>query len=258
MKKFNKTIHQIWFQGKDKVPNKFLLNIEKTKKNLKNWNYILWDNNSIKELLKTMNPKYLRQYNNYKHLHQKVDYGRYCILYKLGGFYVDMDAYIIKDPSYIFKKFPNYEVYVSKGNFNLIESLITNGIFITINNGIILAKKKSDFMYNLINKCPTKTYFNFMKMLEINFTTGPRKFSLIANNSKKIKILQNEYFEPCLQSICNINDNTITIHKHELSWINPNLGKILIIYIKYRIYIQISIFLFLCIIVYSLLNKKSK
>lgn len=252
MSKFNKIVHQIWFQGKENIPKKYYNNIKTNKNILQDWQYIIWDDFSIQKLLEKMGKKYLDKYNNYKYLHQKVDYGRYCILYIYGGFYVDIDAYIIKDPSYIINKFKGYEVYLSYLNLYLYENLITIGETSTINNGIILAYPKSELMFNLINKCPDKTLFTFSKYIEITMTTGPKIFSKFVNETKKVKIFNYDVFEPCIRHKCDITNNTIVVHKHENSWINPIINNIIYIYIENRKYVN---FIFIIIILFFIIKR---
>jgi len=251
MKSFKKIIHQIWFQGKNKIPERFLLNIKKNK-SFTDWEYKIWDNESILKLLATMNPKYLDKYKKYKLLHQKVDYGRYCILYKYGGFYIDMDAYMIKDPSFLIEKYPKVEVFISKINLNYLESLLSSGNLQILNNGIILAHKNSNLMYNLINKCPQDSNYP-IEIMKIQLTTGPQTFRKIVKQSKNIKILEYDFFEPCIKNICNKTLNTITLHKHEGSWVKPYFNKCIVFYLKYKYkiyWILFCIFLLNIIFIY--------
>tara|TARA_B100000795_G_C22679668_1_gene391252 strand:- start:553 stop:741 length:189 start_codon:yes stop_codon:yes gene_type:complete len=57
----DKIVHQIWFQGKDKIPEKYHNNLKKTKNTLKNWRHIIWDDESIQKELKKMGLKYLNK-----------------------------------------------------------------------------------------------------------------------------------------------------------------------------------------------------
>lgn len=256
-----KIVHQIWFQGKDKIPKKYHKNLKKTKKTLKNWRHIIWDDNSLQSVLKEMGEKYIQKYNNYKYLHQKVDYGRYCLLYKYGGFYVDMDAYALKDPTYILEKYKNHDVFLSHVNLYYYECLLLNGTFNLINNGVILARKNSKFMYELMENCPDSTWFNFNKELEITNTTGPVFFSTLAKKTKKVKILSWDYFEPCLKDFCNKTKNTIVVHNHTQSWLSKDLNNLINLYIKYRAYLRILInflLLYLTIQLIKMLLKKEE
>ena len=49
-----KIIHQIWFQGEKNIPEKYKPYIESIKKHNKEFNYILWDDQSLQELAKNI------------------------------------------------------------------------------------------------------------------------------------------------------------------------------------------------------------
>ena len=213
------------------MPLKYQNNILKNK--LENWEYILWDNESISKFLKKQNINMYKKYCNYKYLHQKVDFAKYCILYYLGGFAVDMDSFIIKDPLEIITKYPNYQVYISLVNLYYYESFIINRTLQFYNNASILAYPKSNLMLNLINDCPSNYKYNFNKIFVIQNTTGPTIFTKIANISNNVKILSCNYFEPCLYSNCTINDNTYVIHLQDQTWINPLIKKVVEVYYEF-------------------------
>lgn len=253
MNKFNKCIHQIWLQGADQVPSQYKDNISKNKNLLKDWNYLLWDDNTISKFLKEKDITMYNKYNNYKYLHQKVDFARYCILYYLGGFYIDMDAFILKDPTKILEDNPNHKVFISTVNLYYHESLLSQGLLTLYNNGIILAYPKSNFMYNLMTKCPQESNITFNKSIEINYTTGPNIFTAIAKESDNVKVLSWEYFEPCIKSNCKLTDNTYVIHMHSSSWVHPTINKIMDYYIETRLLIKILLYIiiiyFICYII---------
>ena len=240
MNDFPKIVHQIWYQGEDQIPEKYHENMYKTKVTLRDYQYIIWDNDKIENFLRKQNKTILDKYKSYPHLHQKVDFARYCILYFMGGLYVDMDATVIKDPSFLQKRFPGFEVYVSKVDLYPHESLLSNASWRTINNGIIYSQKGSKFMENLINQIPES--MNILpKVMDIQLTTGPLTFTRIASNSEGVKILDPEYFEPCILTECNKTKNTITVHKHEGSWYNSYITALSKIYVKYRHKITIGL-----------------
>tara|TARA_R110000782_G_scaffold190214_7_gene280130 strand:+ start:213 stop:959 length:747 start_codon:yes stop_codon:yes gene_type:complete len=89
--KIPKKIHQIWLGSK--IPN----NLEKLSSQWKklceenNWEYYLWDDNTIKNL--KIDNKFFNKSKNYG---QKSDILRYEILKKEGGVYVDIDFIPIK------------------------------------------------------------------------------------------------------------------------------------------------------------------
>jgi len=92
-----KIIHQIWLQGEDKIPDKYQKAVSKLKKLHPDYEYKLWDDNSLRALVKTYTPHLLHLWDSYTFWVQRVDAGKYVALYVYGGFYLDMDL-VIKGP----------------------------------------------------------------------------------------------------------------------------------------------------------------
>ena len=83
-----KLIHIIWWQGINKIPDKFKYNINSWKINNPKYKIILWDARSI---LNMIDRYYYNKIILYKRMIQKIDYAKYLIIYKYGGCYVDID-----------------------------------------------------------------------------------------------------------------------------------------------------------------------
>jgi mannosyltransferase OCH1-like enzyme len=252
---FPKIIHQIWLQGQKDIPRKFNNNTESIKKMHSKWLYILWDGIMILKLM-NIDKKLLKTYYKLIYLHQKVDFARYVILYLYGGVYLDIDIEAIKPLDDILDKYKNYDLIVSKLSLPPeIEFISCTVQGRCINNGIIIAKPKAKVLLNLIKhvidncKCCSMTN----KMICIETTTGPVVFSKIIKNfpdSSKIKILDPEYFEPCLLDKCQITSNTYLLHKHNVSWFSDEFKFICKFYLNNRV--QILFVLLLLIIILAL------
>ena len=228
-------VHQIWYQGATKIPSKYLENIRTIKEKIPNCTYQCWDNTSITELLSSKSSQLLEKYNEYKYMHQKIDFARYCILYFIGGLYVDMDAYVIKSPEYLVDEYPDTEVFVSTIGMYTYESLLSTMLPETINNGIIYAPKpNSTFMKNCIIEMPGKAHSLLSKFYTIQNTTGPRQFTIICKKSPHVTVLLPEFLEPCIQTKCKITKNTIVVHKHEGTWIDSYTNDIVKLYTEIR------------------------
>lgn len=248
-------IHQIWLQGEQNIPDKYKLNIKSVKDFHQKWNYILWDEIKILKVINTKK-EWSSIYYKFIYIHQKIDFAKYVILYLFGGIYIDIDVKIIKSFDEIIKKNEEYELIISELNINLIESILTSGYKKSYNNGIIIAQKKSNILKKLIDSIIKKYYIPFFhfKVMLINNTTGPNIFTdIITKNKKNIKILNNDYLEPCIRDDCTITKNTIAIHKHDLTWVPDDLKTIIDIYMKNKIVLLIIIIV-LVIILYRKLH----
>ena len=87
-----KTIHQIWYQGEDNVPEEYRYYASTWRKYNKNYEYLLWDQDDISKLLCSLYPKYVEFYEALPTMIQKIDFAKYIILNHEGGCYVDMDT----------------------------------------------------------------------------------------------------------------------------------------------------------------------
>jgi mannosyltransferase OCH1-like enzyme len=217
-----KIIHQIWLQGYDNIPDKYKLNMKKTKDMNKDWNHVLWDDLKIINLLRE-NKEWIDTYYKLEYLHHKVDFSRYVILYKYGGIYIDMDAYTIKSLDGLLNKFRDYDLILSKSkNKTLIESYLICGRDTCLNNGIIISSKGSEKIKILIDSIIKNPKCDFLSIKQtcINSITGPKKITNVVydNMNNKTKLLDPEYLEPCVNDKCELTENTYIVHKHALSW----------------------------------------
>jgi mannosyltransferase OCH1-like enzyme len=250
-----KIIHQIWLQGTNYIPDKFLDNIKSIKENNKDFEYVIWDEIKILELI-MLKKEWVDIYYKFIYIHQKIDFAKYVILHVYGGIYIDIDVEIIKSFNDLIEKYKDYDTIVSELNIDKFESIITSGNSKSYNNGIILTNKESIVMKNLINEIINSyivpKIFHF-KVLLINNTTGPNIFTKIINkNLEYVKILDSEYLEPCVRDDCKITENTIAIHRHNLSWMPNEFKNIIDFYLKHKIIFTLLILIIIYIIIHKL------
>lgn len=253
---FPKIIHQIWFQGKNIIPSKYIPKINKIKEFHPSWKYIVWDDKSIKELM-MVNKNWLDTYHHFRYLHQKVDFAKYVILYQIGGVYLDMDVEILKPLDMLLHKNNEFNIIVSRINLNSFESLLCCGRKICINNGIIISKPGESVLEKIINhiiQMPVCSKWS-TKYICINYTTGPNMFSklILDNIHDKIKILEPEYLEPMILGIGEITDNTYTVHEHDGTWYSSIFKNIGIFYLRHKLLTLLMILLPIIIIIYILI-----
>lgn len=220
-------IHQIWLQGELEIPDKFNNNIQSIKRHHPTWTYIVWDEIKILQMLQKCPKAWLKTYYNLLYLHQKVDYGRYVILYLYGGVYLDIDVESVRPLDKLLEDNSMYDVIVSKlSTSNFLEGYVCCRASDCINNGIIMSSPHSEHILELIDEVNNNPNCGILtnKFLCIQNTTGPAMFTRIMNNKQKshtsrTKILDSEYLEPCSADMCTITANTYTAHRHEQSWV---------------------------------------
>jgi mannosyltransferase OCH1-like enzyme len=138
-----KKIHQIWLQGEDNLPPKYKEYMEKYKElnGPDGWEYKLWNEQEIRDLIKAKYPHLLCIYDNYPFWVMRVDLGKYCILEAEGGLLIDMDTKPLKPFNDIMRTAlgkPAVIYYPHKGGFrshfhffeNLFVHRITNNNFL--------------------------------------------------------------------------------------------------------------------------------
>jgi len=237
-----KIIHQIWFQGADFIPKHLVTYQNSWKEKNPDYQYMFWDMNSIKDLIKQANVVWITEtYDNFPLMIQKIDFAKYIILYLVGGIYIDMDMKCLKPLNSLLElpNMNNKKVVVSNLTFDFIQRvifLLTGNFNIRniVNNGIIMCEAKHEIILNTI-KHVYQNKDNFFKnksnFLYIFYSTGPLALSnaLIDYTNKnknkldEIEILDQDYFEGCdlgdiKNNNCKIPEKAIGIHYYEGSW----------------------------------------
>lgn len=91
---FSTTIHQIWLEGADHLREHQPVlhqNVVKMRQ-LHNDNVRLWTSDMIESLIEIDYPHLKATYDGYQHAAFKVQFAKYVILHKCGGFVVDIDC----------------------------------------------------------------------------------------------------------------------------------------------------------------------
>ncbi len=84
-------LHQIWFQGQDRLPAQYRPHQKKWRQEHPHFQYQLWDEKAIRSLLERDFQWFLPTWLAYQHMIQKIDSAKVFILWRHGGIYVDMD-----------------------------------------------------------------------------------------------------------------------------------------------------------------------
>lgn len=94
-----KVLHQIWFNFKNPIskeknspPEKLQSLRNKWIENNPNWTHVLWDDWMADWLVYKHYPHFWETYRAYPNPIQRVDTFRFCLLYRYGGVYADMDT----------------------------------------------------------------------------------------------------------------------------------------------------------------------
>jgi mannosyltransferase OCH1-like enzyme len=210
--------HQIWFQGWPELPYKYRNHIEKLENFNPNWEHMKWDSESLRSECEKFSPEALAKFDGFEKMIQKVDFGRYIVLYNYGGVSVDCDAECLRS----FDKIPGidrYDLILSKNPLNMMENKVaTYGLskdLIIINNATICCDKENYIMKHFIQFLIENESWNDDVMMDTQIKTGPLIMSIFFNKYlDDVLILDSDIFEP----FGNINKMTVINHEYEQSW----------------------------------------
>jgi len=157
MSKVPKILHQIWYQGADKVPDKYKHMQEKWKNLHCHWTYKCWDSRSIQQLVHDHYPEYEAMYNGLQPMILKIDVAKYFILHYHGGVYLDLDIDCIRCLDSLFDD--GYELY-------LPEMKIDQGVAMWV---VTLGRFSTGNYWNneFLASCPGHRYWTDL-LLQIN------------------------------------------------------------------------------------------
>lgn len=145
-----KNINFIWLQGKDQIPSEYLPNLEATAKLNPDWKIMVWDDASIRSLLRSIGQKYLDKYDSFKIMHQRIDFARYAIIYGVGGLSIDVDAKAVKS----FNEIPfirEKDLIVGYGNMDAVGDFVHGNERRTINNSVIIARQQHPILKEVLD-----------------------------------------------------------------------------------------------------------
>lgn len=89
-------IHQIWIQGRDALPRRYEGASKRWQAINPGWQYMLWDDRSLRHLMAWHAPQWLAVYLREKDPVARADVGRYAVLQHHGGLYADMDTECVR------------------------------------------------------------------------------------------------------------------------------------------------------------------
>jgi len=92
-------IHQIWIQGQNALPQRYVKASEQWQKRNPGWHYHFWDDQSLTKFLKEYQPHWLPLYECQQDLYARSDVARYALLEHYGGLYADMDTWCVRPVS---------------------------------------------------------------------------------------------------------------------------------------------------------------
>jgi len=226
------TIHQVWYQGEDALPPKYRGPRDKLRRMNPEWQYILWDDKSLRRLCRRYG--YEDAYDAGKIMHQRIDFGRYVALLAYGGISIDMDTDSLRPLRHFVDEFKPSKLGVTLSSANALESSIMylRPASRFYNNATIVCPRPNmpemrtvcDHMAKLLRAQRKSVFLRHMpESIQIQRTTGPLAFTDAINSVRhdRVEFIPAEVFEPCIgfDKACSRDPNkSITHHMHDGTW----------------------------------------
>ena len=215
-----KLTHQIWFQGWDQLPEKYYRYTESLSILNQNWEHMKWDEGTLRDECEKFSPEALAKFDGLENMIQKVDFGRYVVLYNYGGVSVDCDAECLRP----LEKIPGldrYDLILSKNSMDRLENKLSSfGLsknMIMLNNATICCSKEHPVIKHFIEFLIKNESWNEDIMLDTQLKTGPLILSIFFNkylDYSEMNVVDSEIFEPW----GNVTRRTVLNHMYDQSW----------------------------------------
>lgn len=212
-----KKIHFIWWQGWDKLPQKYEIYIKNWKKYNPDYKIYYWDEKKVIGLFNKQSIK-LNLLDEFDLMIQKIDFSKYIILYYYGGIYSDVDINCRN----------SIDNFIKKDKFTVCKMKLFNNInYDLINNGFFYSPKNELIMKRIINQCIKHNNYSLghyiLSELQTLLVTGPLMMSNLLSKEDIIILGDNIIYECNLEehNKCS-NKGLLGTHIHELSWMSEN------------------------------------
>lgn len=225
-------IHQIWFQGAQELPEKYSIGVAKMKGMNPGWEHHVWDHTSLRRECAQLGAMYAQAYDTFDIMHQKIDFGRYCVLLRHGGISVDMDVTPMKP----FDSLPFLKsldrLAVTRLPLSHMEGNVSSrgDAEYLLNNATLLCPPNDPALRIVVDAVASADpHTEIARSLLPDFyrvlsTTGPTAITRILSTSVPkdlFVVLKPTYFEPCLgqDPYCKPSPRTTVLyHHHDSSW----------------------------------------
>lgn len=213
MKKIPKVIHYCWF-GEKPLPEEYKNYIESWKKYMPDYQIIEWNEKNF-DIRKC---EFIKSAYEHKKWAFVSDYARLDIIYNNGGIYLDTDVEVIKN----FDKLLSYECFMG---FE-VSGFINTGLGFGAVKHHPIIKENLDYYNNLrfINDDGTFNTITCPKITTEILKNKGLKISKKLQFINGVAIFPTEYFCPLnyYNGKLQITENTYSIHRYSMSWIDDN------------------------------------
>jgi len=176
-----RVLHQIWLQGESSIPERYRAQRRSWEERNPGWEHRFWDQASIRALVASRYAWFLPVFDGYRYLHQRVDSGRYFILYEQGGVYADIDTECLLPIEGLLRQHPRAGLLVSEQPFGPFEMKLIRlavGARRIVSNAVMAAAPRTPPLGAMIRRLPGAVHrLAFLRELNITYSTGPALLS---------------------------------------------------------------------------------
>lgn len=173
-----RVIHTIWWQAEE-PPIKYQNNIRRIRALNTHWQVRRWKDEELLEECSKLGSIYCSCYQQYKLMHQKIDFGRFVILLLHGGISVDVDVTALKsfDDTPHLDKYP-FMMCRSSVNCLALRCLSLGHLTHAYNNSLIVCTPNSPHVRGILDvMVQVAMYESSLTFYTIQWTTGPFMFT---------------------------------------------------------------------------------
>ena len=234
-----KTLFSVWFQGENEAPEKVkeVFAANRALAEGCGWTFTVYNEEDLKCAAHAAG--FYEKFASYDRLHQKVDFGRMCVLAVLGGVSVDADQKFVKPPSELPHLDSDVPVFseIACEDSKLCHYLWSIGADTNVNNALIMSPRGSAEMMSIVEKVAARRSVRTGSgFVDVQMTTGPIVISHIVSRMKRegrARTIPAGVVEPCsLDSAvlfdllagttgggrCVARKESVALHMYESSW----------------------------------------
>ena len=199
-----KNIIQVWIGDKKNIPETYKISYDSIQKYLvpNGWNYRLFMQDEIEQLISTKYNWFWETYNSFPYLIQKADAARPFLLKEYGGVYLDMHFEILANLDPLFAE---NTLFTGKNNAYFLPSPNVPSVF---TNAFIAASPDATildlYITEMMEYSKNSPWWHIGKHFVVMNSTGPLALTRAIQKSKNVVgYLPNSILAPC--SVCNLD-----------------------------------------------------
>lgn len=234
-----KTLFSIWIQGEENAPGKVKEVFESNRELAEScgWTFTVYDEEDLKAASHAAG--FYDKYASYDKMHQRIDFGRLCVLAVLGGVSIDADQRLVKPPSELPLLGSDVPVFseLACEDSRVCHFLMSAGADTNVNNALVMSPRNSEEMKSVVRRVASRPVVRSGSgFIDLQFSTGPISMSHIVSSMKRegrAKTIPAGVVEPCsldssallglLSGVsggakCSARKESVAVHAYEASW----------------------------------------